>query len=278
MHFFVTGSTGFIGSNFVNRALLNGHKVTALARNKSKPKIRLIKEPIWCRGELYDDWSNYLSKCDVFVHFAAAGVVNNYQNWEKCFDVNCIHFEILLRNAFKSGIEKFLICGSCFEYGSTGNEYKKIPIDAELKPIGAYSYSKALAGLSALNFAKKNNLRLILARLFYVYGKGEHPNRFWPSLVNAAIQGKDFKMTKGEQLRNFTNVEDSALSLLEVCETLKSIKSGGIIRNIGSEYNGSLKEFAYNEWEKLNAKGSIHTGYYSYRDNEVMSYVPDLFY
>ena len=278
MHFFVTGATGFIGSYFVKKAISLEHKVTALSREKSFSKVSLKKEPIWCKGDLDQDWSSYLKECDVFVHFAAEGVVNNFDNWERCLDINFIKSESIIRNAFQSGIEKFLICGSCFEYGFSGDEYEEIPVNAQLKPIGAYSYSKALAGLSALNFAKTNNLKLILARLFHVYGTGENPRRFWPSLVNAAINGHDFKMTYGEQLRNFSRVEDVVKTLLDFCNDFNTIQKGGLVRNVGSKNNLYLKDFAFKEWERLKAKGKIELGTYPYKVNEVMSYVPELDY
>ena len=276
MHFFVAGATGFIGSHFVNKALCLNHKVTALSRKSSNPKIPFIKEPIWCKGSLVDDWSESLKECDVFINFAATGVVNNSDNWAKCLEVNFIQNEILFRNAIESGIKKFLICGSCFEYGSSGDDYLKIPVDAPLKPIGAYAYSKAIAGLSSLNIAKNKNLRFILARLFHIYGKGENPRRFWPSLVKAAKEGVDFQMTQGNQLRNFTKVEDAVSILLDLCKKLDYIEKGGLIKNVGSKNNLQLKEFAFREWTRLKAKANIKLGSYPYKENEVMSYIPYL--
>ena len=176
----------------------------------------------------------------------------------------------------QAGIDKFLVCGSCFEYGFSGNEYLKIPINAQLKPIGAYAYSKAVSGLSSLNIAKNKKLKLILARLFHIYGEGEDSHRFWPSLVKAAKEGKDFKMTKGNQLRNFTNVQQAVTSLLNLCNDLDFVQEGGIIKNVGSNNNLKLKDFAYQEWKKLNAKGNIILGYYPYKENEIMSYMPEL--
>ncbi len=274
MHFFVTGATGFIGSHFVNQALLLNHKVTALARTFSTPRVPYIKEPIWCRGELTDDWDEYLKKCDVFVHFAAAGVTNKSADWQQCFEVNFINSEIILRNALKAGIKQYLICGTCFEYGRTGDEYEKIPVNAQLKPFGAYPTSKAAASLSALEFAKENDIQLLLARLFHIYGTGEDQKRFWASLVKAAKKGEDFKMTAGAQRRNFTPVSQAATMLIELSLKIKDLKNGGTVKNVGSSTNISLLEFAKKEWEKLNATGELKSGYYEYRNQEVMSYIP----
>ena len=272
----MTGATGFIGSNFVNKALSSNHRVTALCPNNSFPRVPLIKEPFWCRGNLSDNWNSYLKDCDFFVHFASEGVTKNNEDWKKCLDINFVQTECLIRKAFSCGINKFLICGSCSEYGISGNEYIKIPVDAQLKPVDAYGYSKALAGLAALNFAKNNNLKLVLARLFHVYGKGENPNRFWPSLVKAANNGDDFDMTLGNQLRNFTPVEEVVSKLFNFCINMDSLNSGGIIKNVGSSNNLSLKDFAFAEWQRLKAKGEIKLGILPYRNKEIMSYIPEL--
>tara|TARA_B100000886_G_scaffold334947_1_gene291247 strand:- start:187 stop:1029 length:843 start_codon:yes stop_codon:yes gene_type:complete len=274
VHFFVTGATGFLGSQFVKRALSLNHEVTALSRFNSFQRIKLSKQPKWCVGTLSDNWTRDLSSCDTLVHFAAEGVIDNFDNWERCFDINFVQFQNLIKNAFNVGIKKFLICGSCFEYGKSGDLYEKIPTYAELKPIGAYASSKAAAGLAALEFAKRKKLNLILARVFHVYGEGENPKRFWPSLVEAALNGSDFKMTLGEQKRNFTRVDQMISMLIDLCFDLESIPKGGVIRNLGSSNNSSLKNFAINEWERLGATGAIKFGELPYKKNEVMSYVP----
>ena len=66
--------------------------------------------------------------------------------------------------------------------------------------------------------AKEHNLKTTLFRPFHTYGEGEAPNRFWPSLVNAAKKGEDFSMSSGEQVRDFSNVDFVAS---RICELLK---------------------------------------------------------
>ena len=90
MHFFVTGASGFVGSNFVNELILNNHKVTALLRPSSNPRVKFLEKVKICKGELYSDWSKEMESCDIFVHCASEGVVNNHNDWEKCTKVNFI--------------------------------------------------------------------------------------------------------------------------------------------------------------------------------------------
>lgn len=276
MHFFVTGASGFVGSNFVNELLLNNHKVTALLRPNSKPRVEFINKVKICKGELFDDFHKDMECCDIFVHCASEGVVNNHNDWERCTKINFNQTSQIINNAFQSGITKFIICGSCFEYGYSGDEFVKIPVDAPLKPVGAYGFSKAAGSLFSLNFAKEKNVKLIIPRFFHLYGRGDHELRFWPKLVKAAKSGESFEMTLGNQLRNFMRVEEAVKKLLEIALNIDSYGNSGIVKNIGTDKNMSLFSFAKSEWERLGAKGEIINGVIPYRKNEIMSYIPKL--
>lgn len=274
MKFFVTGATGFIGSHFLNTLFKNGHTAVAIRRKSNKSRIKLIKEPIWCTGKLTDDWSNQLKNCDAFVHLASAGVNINMNNWDYCFDVNVNQSLTLWKSAIDNGINKFLICGSCYEYGKSGEEYEYIPTNAELKPIGAYGTSKAVASISALGLARTFDLNLVIARLFHTYGEGEAKTRFWPSLLKASMDNVNFEMSKGEQIRDFTPVEEVSKKLFDLAISLSELPSGGIIKNIGRGTPTSLLEFANEQWSKRNSKGKLIPGALPYRKEEIMRYVP----
>ena len=89
------------------------------------------------------------------------------------------------------------------------NNFKKIPIDAQLIPTNAYGASKAAASLAAKALCIERKIELAILRVFHVYGPGDHPNRFWASLVKSAKDGKDFEMTEGAQIRDFQHVRDT---------------------------------------------------------------------
>lgn len=274
MHFFVTGGTGFLGSHFIATALCDGHDVTALRRPGSRPRIPIKREPNWCEGNLDDPWSQRLEDCDVLVHLAAAGVSSDKENWEHCFQVNVGQSLNLWQQAVNAGIRKFLICGSCFEYGLSSLDYDYIPVDAPLQPMDAYSASKAAATVAALGLANRFDLQLLVARPFHLYGDGEAEPRFWPSLVRAARVGKDFPMSHGEQVRDFMHVKDAAKRLLQWSVELSLTPSRSVIRNLGSGLPKTLEEFARFEWDRLSAKGKLLIGDLPYRKNEMMRYVP----
>ena len=274
MHLFVTGGTGFLGSHFVAAALANGHHVRALRRPGSRPRISLKQEPDWCEGYLDNDWIKYLKDCDVLVHLAAAGVSSGKDNWEQCFRVNVSQSLALWLQALDCGVKKFLICGSCFEYGLTGLDYEFIPVEAPLLPTDAYSASKAAATMAALGLANSHQIKLVVARPFHVFGEGESEVRFWPSLVRAANTNQDFPMSHGQQVRDFIRAEDAALSILHLITQIDTFSANAIIKNIGSGIPRTLLSFAEDQWNALDAQGLLLPGRLAPYPNEVMRYVP----
>jgi UDP-glucose 4-epimerase len=276
MKIFVTGGTGFIGGHLISRAQTEGHQVLALRRPGSLPRIVLESQPQWLDGELVNNWSDALAGCEAFVHLAAFGVANGAHDWERCFQVNVLDSIRLWRQAISSGIRLFLIAGSCFEYGRSGERYDAIPVTAPLEPTTAYGASKAAASMAALALAKEYQLRLAVARPFHVYGEGEAPGRFWPSLVAAAKAGDDLPMTEGQQIRDFQPVELAANQLLSLLSN-SSLKAGEpVVINMGTGHPTSLYAFAEREWQRHKAKGSLLPGALPYRTNEVLRYVPEV--
>ena len=98
--------------------------------------------------------------------------------------------------------------------------------------------------------------------------------RFWPRLLKASFNNEDFPMTKGEQIRDFIPVEDASKKLFNIAKSLSELKSGGVVKNIGTGVPLSLLDFATKEWDKRNSKGKLIPGAIPYREKEIMRYVP----
>lgn len=273
MKIFVSGATGFIGSHFLRAALQVGHEVTALRQSPmSTPRIHIEGAVAWRNGRLNDVSSDDLRGHDALVHLAAAGVELT-ASWQKCFEVNVTQSLDLWIKAADAGVRRFVICGSCFEYGKSGERYEFIPTDAPLEPTGPYHASKAAATMAALALAKTRKLNLTILRPFHVYGEGEAPGRFWPSLREAALAGRDFPMTAGEQVRDFQPVEETVQCFLREVENMATFEDPPI-KNLGTGTPATLLQFAKIWWEIFQAKGRLLVGEKPYREGEVMRYVP----
>lgn len=277
MKIFVTGASGFIGSHFLNKAHLSGAEIIALRRNvNSKPRIRLNKQPVWLTKSLSEVNASDLIGVDVVVHLAAHSMYPPYDTLSNCLHWNLIAPVNLFNEAIGAGIERFVITGSCFEYGETGEQYEYIPADAPLKPTLTYAASKAAASVAFCQMAIEKKLKLSIHRIFQVFGPGEAENRLWPSLKYAAENGQDFPMTFGEQIRDFIYVEEVVEVLWKDCLNKEITKGKPIIKNLGTGKPKTIKEFSEFWWEKWNANGKLLVGEIPYRKGEVMRYVPEI--
>jgi UDP-glucose 4-epimerase len=274
MRIFLTGGTGFIGSHLLKQALAIGHEVVALRRPRAEPRIPLDKQPHWLEGGLSEDWSKALGTCEAFIHLAAYGVAHGAHDWEGCFQTNVINSLQLWRQAVDGGINRFLIVGSCFEYGRSAMNYELIPVTAPLEPTTAYAASKASATVSAHALAINLGLSMTIARPFHVYGEGEDTCRFWPTLVSAARKGEDLNMTAGQQVRDFQKVDHTVQQLLNLIENNQAAPGEPRTVNLGSGRPMTLLSFAKQEWARTGGRGVINAGAIPYRANEVMRYAP----
>ena len=81
-------------------------------------------------------------------------------------------------------------------------------------------------------------------------------------------------MSKGEQIRDFTPVEEVSKKLFNLSMNLSELPSGGIITNVGTGKPMSLWNLLMNNGSKANQKEKLIPGALPYREQEVMRYVP----
>ena len=274
MNIALTGGTGFIGSHFLKQALAAGHTVRALRRSpSSKPRIPIDQQPEWLDRQLDEVTPEELQGCDVVVHLAAHTGNVPYDSLTNCLRWNLMAVLGLFEQARLAGICRFVVAGSCFEYGSSGERYEAIPTDAPLEPTNSYAVSKAAASIALRFWAEEHQLTLEILRVFHVFGDGESPGRLWPSLRRAAMAGEDFPMTAGEQIRDFLNVEDVASIFLQRAIEPNDHEAKAGIYNLTSGHPSSIRSFSEHWWEAWSAKGQLLPGTIPYRPAEVMRYV-----
>jgi len=272
---FLTGATGFIGSHFIKHALSKGHNIKALIRDKKKVPESTTSKVIWEYGDLNDLNEKMFEDCDTLVHLASSGVSPKKAEFEEMLFSNVIGTSKLIKVAAKSKIDRIIIAGTCHEYGKL-NTYKPIKVDTQLNPISIYGATKAASYCLSVALCKKYNLKMFYGRIFSAYGEGQFEENFWPSLQKAALDGSDFPMTSGQQIRDFINVELVIENLLNGC-TREDLKKGNIhVKNIGSGKKMKLIDFAKSEWKRLGAKGVLIPGDIPTRIDEPKYFVPDL--
>jgi nucleoside-diphosphate-sugar epimerase len=273
MRVFLTGGTGFVGSHLLNELRVRGCEVTALRRPGSRPRVELSNQPEWIEGAMDELPRGVLRRTDVVVHLAAHSANVPYDSLEACLFWNLQTSLRVVQQAAEEGVARFIIAGTCFEYGRAGERYEFIPTNAPLEPVESYSTSKAAASVALMGLARMAGLSLSYHRIFQVFGEGEAESRFWPSLRLAASRGEDFPMSPGQQMRDFIPVEDVARHFAN--ELLLEPPSPGepLIRHVGTGKATSLLDFARHWWRVWGASGKLRPGAKPYRLGEVMRYV-----
>lgn len=259
MNIFVTGATGFIGKYLIKRLLKMSCNIYATNR---KVKSNIIKSNSinWIYKGLEDLNIDDFKNIHTIVHLAAVGVSPQKASKKDLEFLNVYQSLRLIKLAEKAGVKRFIATGTCLEYGKESDNWDYIPPDAKLKPLCPYSISKAKCFKLLNQFSIENNMEMFYGRIFSAYGEGQYEYNFWPSLIRAANSGKDFQMTKAEEIRDFIPVEDVAKYLVNAI-IREDIKRGEpLVINIGSGYPTRLKDFARSEWGKLKAEGKIIFG------------------
>ena len=274
----VTGATGLIGSHLLKQLTAYHTVVRALRRTGARPRISLEREPHWIDGSLSDLGENDFTGTDCLIHLAAHGVDQATATWDDCFRCNVMESIALWRHAAKAGVKNFVICGSCFEYGETGDSSEYISVDSVLRPTGPYGASKAAATMAACALASSQDVKVWVLRPFHIYGEGESAPKLFPQIIASARQGGNLALTEGRQIRDFLHVADAAklihgyALLLEKEERTSFFK----ISNVGTGNPVALRDFALKVWEANGGKGRLQFGAIPYRNAEVMRYVPEI--
>lgn len=277
MRLFITGGTGFIGKHVVRQAIGRGFDVVSLCRDKNAPfVVETAQHVTWVHTPMDEVPADVLAGCDVVLHLAAHSANVPYDTLQNCILWNVQKPLSLFESAVVSGIKKFVVAGSCFEYGSSGASYDFIPPTAPLLPTQTYPASKAMSSVGFAQFCAEKKVYLSYHRVFQVFGEGEAEGRLWPSLRKSALSGNDLDMTAAEQVRDFIPVEWVAEQFLN--ETMRNDWEPGIplVKNLGSGKPQRLRDFAEYWWQKWNAKGKLNFGVLPYRSGEIMRYVPEL--
>jgi len=134
--------------------------------------------------------------------------------------------------------QRLIQVGSAFEYGWSGGDLAEI---GPTEPIGWYGETKLAATQELAAMSRSQGLRAITARLFTVYGAGEHSGRLLPSLLETSRTGTPLPLTAGTQQRDFTYVDDVADGLLRLA-TLDL--PGGAVMNLATGELHTVRQFA----------------------------------
>lgn len=262
----VLGGTGFIGHNLLKKLSKTKNNITSLSRGVKKNNINLIKNVEYLSVNLanFKNLKKVINK-DYQIIINLSGNIDhkNYDQTKK------IHF-IGLKNLFKiinlKKLSLFIQAGSSLEYGKLSSPQRE---KIKCKPISLYGKAKSL---SSEFLRKKIKKKVVILRLYQIYGPYQKFDRLIPHVIKSCIKNKKFKCSDGMQLRDFLHVDDLIILFNKIIND-QNIKYG--IYNVGSGSPISVRKIIkiINNYVK---KGSPIFGKIKMRSDETKILYPNI--
>ncbi len=231
----VTGATGLIGKELLEPLRQAGFDVFAITIDQNSPAIAGVN---WLKGNLFDE--NFIAK--IFSQIQPQYLLNmawcttgNYQNSNLNFDFVRAGLTLLKYFAQNGGI-RAVFAGTCFEYA-----FKDTPIKEtdKIEPHNIYAFCKNNLHEIASQFCKANNISFGYGRIFYVYGRNEHPTRLTASIINALKAGKTVSVNHAQLVKDYMYTKDIAAAFVKFLDA----KTEGAV-NICTGVSVSLAEYS----------------------------------
>ena len=262
----VAGGTGFIGSNLILELVSKGNEVISLSNchNKKKSIDNVVyishdlTKPLKEKDvELFSD-VDYVVNCSGYIDH------RDFLNGGK--EVFNNHFEslyMLTNLAIKINAKALIHLGSSDEYGDENS-----PLNESIResPISPY----ALAKLTSTHFLQQcynqEILNTVTIRPFLVYGEGQNKQRLLPYLIDNCLNDREFKVSLGEQTRDYLYIKDFNSALIK---SLNNDNAYGEVINIASGIPISIREVIETVRDII-GKGKPIFGGLDYRKGESM--------
>ena len=283
---FITGASGFIGSNLAKRILttdpdtmvigldnMNDYydvriKEARLAELQKFENYIFIKENLADKALINSIFEQYHP--DIVVNLGAqAGVRYSITNPDAYIESNMIGFYNILEACRHYPVEHLVYASSSSVYGSN----KKVPYSTDDKvdnPVSLYAATKKSNELMAHAYSKLYNIPSTGLRFFTVYGPAGRPDMAYFGFTNKLVNGETIKIFNyGNCKRDFTYVDDIVEGVVRVMKKPPEKKNGedGLpippyaVYNIGNSNPENLLDFVQILSEELVRAGVLPADY-----------------
>jgi nucleoside-diphosphate-sugar epimerase len=263
----LTGATGFVGRAVIAPLLARGVELHAVTRG-SPPDLPGL---CWHRADLLEEAAGRALMRDlrptVLVH--AAWYVEHGRFWTAPENAEWLDASTALAAHFaEAGGRRFLGLGTCAEYAEAAeSDGAPWPETRPLAPATPYAQAKAEL---ATRLARMP-VQVAWARLFHLFGPGEHPGRLVPSVARALLDGREARCASGRPVRDFasTRFVGEALAALAMSRVTGAV-------NVASGEGRAIAELVRLIGAALGRPGLVRLGALPDRPGEVPFMVADV--
>lgn len=256
----VTGGAGFVGSNLVDRLMMEGHEVVVLdnlftGRKQNvqhwigHPNFELI---------IGDVVNPIFIEVDQIYHLACPASPPHYQyNPIKTIKTSTEGTLNMLGLA-KRVKARMLLTSTSEIYGDPEIHPQPETYWGHVNPIGprsCYDEGKRVAETMMYAYQVQENVDVRVARIFNTFGPRMHPNdgRVVSNFIIQALQGKPLTIYgEGKQTRSFQYVDDLVDGLIKLMNNEYSQPV-----NLGNPDEYTIKEFAHLIHDRITSNSTI---------------------
>nr|WP_160148081.1 hybrid nucleoside-diphosphate sugar epimerase/sugar transferase [Rubripirellula obstinata] len=230
---FITGATGFLGSEILRQAMLDGQRVHAVGRSliqgEQNETLKFSQIDL-ASDELSAD---LLDGCDQVLH--VAGLAHQFgklgNDRERFQQVNVGAVNRVAEAAGQAGTKHFILISSVGVYGEgEGVRSEK----ANCHPEGFYAVSKFDGEKAAQEVCGRYGMTLTILRMATLYGEHDRGN------VQRLIEGIDRGVIPffgaGKNRKSLVHVQDAAAACLKVAQDFRAKQTTGtVVFNVAGE-------------------------------------------
>lgn len=248
MNLLVTGAAGFIGSHLAEALCRAGHRVVGLdsfntfydpaLKEENARAVKAAGAEIVRLDLATDDLTEAVRNAEAIFHLAAQPGLSSRTTFEDYVRNNLVATSRLLAaveaasgREGRKAVVRFLNVATSSVYGAeaTGDE-TTLPA-----PTSVYGVTKLAAEQLVLARHREGAMEACSLRIFSVYGPRERPDKLFPRLIRALLEGREIELFDGSERhhRSFSYIDDVVRGLILALDHWEAAR--GQIFNIGSD-------------------------------------------
>jgi nucleoside-diphosphate-sugar epimerase len=261
---FLTGATGFIGSQLTRRLVAEGHEVAVVVRAASQFNVLQSVQPaiqVHVYDGQYASLANALALAqpELVIHVASLFLAQHQsEDVARLVDSNLSFPAQLLEAMSQQGVRQLI---------NTGTSWQHYQNDT-YNPVNLYAATKQAFEALLAYYVHAQDFRAITLKLFDTYGPGDTRPKLFSLLRKTARTGQTLRMSPGEQLLDLVYIDDVLDAYLLAMARMVDVSAAESYA-VSNPARLSLKELVRIYAQTVGLPVNIEWGGLPYRPREV---------